>query len=116
MEDLTGIYEQFGSDRITALAPTSQAGGNMMSSNRLAMTAPGSPPVDPLPPAKDQGDPKITASGSTDPGTPAERRPSGTPAKMGTTAKHANEKPGAGTYDEPSFGRAPGGPGPWKQV
>jgi hypothetical protein len=56
-----------------------------MSSNRLAMTAPGSPPVDPLPPAKDQGDPKITASGSQDTGTPAKRRPSGTPAKMSTT-------------------------------
>jgi len=116
VEDLSTIYEEFGSDRITALAPTSQAGGNMMSSNRLAMTSPGSPPTDPLPPAKDQGDPKITASGSQDVGTPAKRRPSGTAAKMSTTAKHANEKPGAGTYDEPSFGRAPGGLGPWKQV
>jgi hypothetical protein len=48
-------------DPITALAPTSQAGGNMMSSNKLAHTAPGSPPVDPLPPTSDQGDPKIGA-------------------------------------------------------
>jgi hypothetical protein len=52
------------SDPITALAPTSQAAGNMMSNNRLAGTAPGSAPVDPLPPAKDQGDPKVTASNS----------------------------------------------------
>ena len=108
MEDLTGIYEQFGSDRITALAPTSQAGGNMMSSNRLAMTSPGSPPTDPLPPAKDQGDPKITASGSQDVGTPAKRRPSGTPAKMSPVPKNASESTGTGT--------SPGASGPWKQV
>jgi len=38
------------------------AGGNMMSDNKLAGTAPGSPPVDPLPPAKEQADPKISAS------------------------------------------------------
>jgi hypothetical protein len=49
-------------DPVTALAPTSQAGGNMMSDNKLAGTAPGSQPVDPLPPAKEQADPKITAS------------------------------------------------------
>jgi hypothetical protein len=78
VEDLTGLYEQMGSDRITALAPTSQAGGNMVSSNRLACTSPGSPPVDPLPPAKDQGDPKITASGTRPVGTPPRRKPSGT--------------------------------------
>lgn len=58
MEDLSG---KLTSDPVTALAPTSQAGGNMMSSNRFAMTAPGSPPTDPLPPSKDQGDPAITA-------------------------------------------------------
>jgi hypothetical protein len=116
VEDLSTIYEQFGSDRITALAPTSQAGGNMMSSNRLALTAPGSPPVDPLPPAKDQGDPKITATGSVDVGTPAKRKPSGAPAKLNPVPKHANEAGRAGSYDEPSFGRAPGGLGPWKQV
>lgn len=52
-------------DPITALAPTSQAGGNMMSDNKLAGTAPGSPPVDPLPPAREQNDPKVTASNAT---------------------------------------------------
>lgn len=56
MEDLSRLLP---GDPVTALAPTSQAGGNMMSSNRQAMTAPGSDPTDPLPPAKDQGDPKI---------------------------------------------------------
>jgi len=59
MEDLTHLIP---SDPITALAPTSMAGGNMMSDNRFAMTAPGSPPVDPLPPAKQQSDPEIAAS------------------------------------------------------
>jgi hypothetical protein len=58
MQDLSKMLT---TDPVTALAPTSQAGGNMMSSNRLAMTAPGSEPVDPLPPAQDQGDPKVTA-------------------------------------------------------
>ena len=108
MEDLSTIYEEFGSDRITCLAPTSQAGGNMMSSNRLAMTSPGSPPTDPLPPARDQGDPVITASGTQDVGTPAKRRPSGTPAKMSPAPKHADETTRAGT--------TPGASGPWKNV
>jgi hypothetical protein len=39
---------------------TSQAGGNMMSSNEQAMTAPGSPPADPLPDREHQGDPAVT--------------------------------------------------------
>ncbi len=38
MQDLS---ELFASDRISALVPTSQATGNMMSSNRFARTAPG---------------------------------------------------------------------------
>ena len=41
---------------------TSQAGGNMMSSNEQAMTAPGSLPADPLPDRSEQGDPKVTAT------------------------------------------------------
>jgi hypothetical protein len=38
---------------------SSMAGGNMTSSNRLAMTAPGSPPVDPVQPAAKQDDPTV---------------------------------------------------------
>ncbi len=38
---------------------TSQAGGNMMSSNEQAMTAPGSDPADPLPDRTKQGDPTV---------------------------------------------------------
>jgi hypothetical protein len=52
---------------------TSQAAGNMTSSNDEAMTAPGSQPVDPLPDRADQGDPKVTSSDDVPVGTPAAR-------------------------------------------
>jgi len=42
-----------------SITVTSQAGGNMQSSNENAMTAPGSRPVDPLPERTDQGDPTL---------------------------------------------------------
>jgi hypothetical protein len=38
---------------------TSQAGGNMMSSNEQAMTGKGTDPADPLPDRENQGDPKV---------------------------------------------------------
>jgi hypothetical protein len=49
-------------DPISALAPTSQEGGNQQSSNELAMTAPGSQPVDILKDRAVQVDPTIEAS------------------------------------------------------
>ena len=52
MEDLSHLATK-------SLAVTSQAGGNMMSSNELAQTAPGSQPVDPLPDRAKQGDPTL---------------------------------------------------------
>ena len=53
---------------------TSQAGGNMVSSNEQAMTAPGSKPTDPLPDRTDQGDPTVNFSGPVLPvGTPPPR-------------------------------------------
>jgi hypothetical protein len=55
VQDLSHLAE----DSITA---TSQAGGNMMSSNATAMTAPGSQPVTPLPPMRDQDTPNLTMS------------------------------------------------------
>ena len=61
MQDLSSVLP---GDPITALVPTSQAGGNMMSSNKQAMTAPGSEPVDPLPDRSEQGNPKVDVSGS----------------------------------------------------
>ena len=59
----------------SSIAPTSQAGGNMMSSNELAMTAPGSHPVDPLPDRDHQGDPRLDIPAATPVGTAASRRP-----------------------------------------
>ena len=52
MRDLSPLAK----DSVTA---TSQAAGNMTSSASNAMTAPGSQPVNPLPPATDQDDPDI---------------------------------------------------------
>ena len=49
---------------------TSQAGGNMTSSNAAAMTAPGSPPADPLPDRTHQGDPAVSSSDTVPVGTP----------------------------------------------
>jgi len=45
-----------------SMTATSQAAGNMTSSNETAMTAPGSQPVTPLPPAQDQDTPNIEMS------------------------------------------------------
>jgi hypothetical protein len=82
----------FSGDPITALAPVSMAGGNMMSDNKLAMTAPGSQPVDPLPPAKEQADPKVSASNSSriapgDDGKPRARATAGKPGLPGPSWK-----------------------------
>lgn len=46
---------------------TSQAGGNMTSSNEKAMTGPGSEPVDPLPDRDRQGDPALDIGTSKPP-------------------------------------------------
>ncbi len=54
---------------------TSQAGGNMISSNEQAMTGPGSEPVDPLPDRDRQGDPHVTYTGDVPVGTAPARRP-----------------------------------------
>jgi hypothetical protein len=83
MQDLSHLLP---GDPVTALAPTSQAGGNMMSDNKLAGTAPGSPPVDPLPPAKEQADPKISVSNSVPvrPGTSGKPRAESGPLNPGS--------------------------------
>ena len=52
---------------------TSQAGGNMVSSNAEAQTAPGSLPSDTLPDRDHQGDPAVTASDMVPLGTPPAR-------------------------------------------
>ena len=58
-----------------SITATSQAGGNMMSSSNLAMTAPGSQPVDPLPDRAKQGDPKLDVPAATPVGTAPARAP-----------------------------------------
>ncbi len=52
MQDLSSLAKD-------SLTTSSQAGGNMTSSNGIAQTAPGSPPVDPLIDRQSQGDPTI---------------------------------------------------------
>lgn len=70
MEDLSSLAEN-------SLTATSQAGGNMMSSNATAMTAPGSQPVTPLPPTRDQDTPNLGMSGEIAPGTSGKPQASG---------------------------------------
>jgi len=53
VQDLSHLAEN-------SLTATSQGAGNMMSSNATAMTAPGSQPVTPLPPTRDQDTPNLT--------------------------------------------------------
>jgi hypothetical protein len=52
MQDLSSLADN-------SLTATSQGAGNMMSSNETAMTAPGSQPVTPLPPTRDQDTPNM---------------------------------------------------------
>jgi len=77
VRDLSALAE----NSITA---TSQSAGNMTSSNETAMTAPGSQPVTPLPPAQDQDTPSIEMSPQIPPGTsgkPQASRQAGAPGQ-----------------------------------
>jgi hypothetical protein len=70
---------------------SSQAGGNMTSTNRQAMTAPGSPPVDPLIDRASQGDPTVQLGEQMKTGTSGKPQASGqasftpTPVRWGPT-------------------------------
>jgi hypothetical protein len=69
-------------DPVTALAPTSQAGGNQVFSNEAAHTAPGSLPASPATTADgqviDHAPPKIAVSGpEIPPGTDGKRQAKG---------------------------------------
>lgn len=97
MQDLSKLLP---SDPVTALAPTSQAGGNMMSSAKFALTAPGSPPTDPLPPAAKQGDPKVTPSNS-------EQIPPGTDGKPKARTTWNAPRPAWTTTTTPDVIRKP---------
>jgi hypothetical protein len=70
MEDLSHLATD-------SMWPTSQEAGNMMSDRPAAMSAPGSPPVTPLPPAKDQGRPTVTVPPATRPGDDGKPQASG---------------------------------------
>jgi hypothetical protein len=72
-----GSCQDLSSLAKNSLAPTSQAGGNMVSSNEEAMTAPGSQPVDVLTDRDVQSDPAIEMSNSTPvkPGTDGNPQP-----------------------------------------
>jgi hypothetical protein len=62
MRDLSPLAK----DSMTA---TSQAAGNMTSSPAQAMTAPGSEPVDPLPPTEELDNPNLEMTAPIPPGT-----------------------------------------------
>lgn len=59
---------------------TSQAAGNMTSSNEGAMTGKGSEPVDPLPDRSEQGDPKVGFTDTLNVNYPPGRVKTGAPA------------------------------------
>lgn len=78
MQDLSSLAKD-------SMWVTSQEAGNMMSGRPGAMSAPGSQPVTPLPPAKDQGVPSVENSpgaqpGPGDDGKPKARTTAGKPA------------------------------------
>lgn len=113
MQDLSHLAE----NSITA---TSQAAGNMLSSNAQAMTAPGSEPVDPLPDRARQDDPNLTQSGpdlpvgysgkpqaSEQAGTPSQPRPQWAPAATpGVTRDTRFDR--SAEQDPPATGSPPG--------
>ena len=68
MQDLSHL----AANSVTA---TSQAAGNMVSSNDQAMTAPGSRPVDPLPDRTKQGEPDLDIGPAQPVGTARGRGP-----------------------------------------
>ena len=75
MQDLSALAKD-------SMWVVSQEGGNMMSGRPGAMSAPGSQPVTPLPPAKDQGTPHVElgpAQKTGDDGKPKARTTAGKP-------------------------------------
>lgn len=77
MQDLSSLADN-------SMWVTSQEAGNMMSGRPHAMSAPGSDPVTPLPPAKDQGTPQVNDSPGHiqpgDDGKPRARTTAGKPS------------------------------------
>lgn len=78
-EPNSGSLQDLSHLAVNSITATSQAAGNMTSSNRQAMTAPGSQPVDPLPPTMDQDDPNLTMSPEIPVGTSGKPEPGNGP-------------------------------------
>lgn len=77
MQDLTRQVNP-ASDPLALLAPSSQEAGNLMQPNlaEATMTAPGSEPVSPLPPAADGSNPTPNQSGDQIPVSfPGDQKP-----------------------------------------
>ena len=70
MQDLSSLAKD-------SMWVSSQAGGNRQSSNELAMTAAGSPPVDPEVPADHLSDPHVSATSDLPVGTSGKPQASG---------------------------------------
>ena len=70
MQDLSDLAED-------SIWCSSQAAGNMSSSNKETMTAPGSPPVDPVIPASEQGNPTVKLGSQMPAGTSGKPQASG---------------------------------------
>ena len=69
-----GSYADMSELAVNSMWPTSQAGGNMQSSAKEALTAPGSEPVDPVPDRSEQGDPHIDLAQPMPTGQDGKRR------------------------------------------
>lgn len=101
-----GSYQDMSALAKYSLAPTSQAGGNMIASNAEAMTAPGSQPVDNLDDhlSEVHEDPAIEMSNSTPivPGTNGKPRAR---TDGGSTGQYASGSPAWGRTTVPQVVR-----------
>lgn len=96
-----GSYQDLSRLADDSMWPSSQAAGNMTSSSREAMTAPGSSPVDPVPDRNQQGDPTIRLGAEMPTGT------SGKPQASGqVSAARAPRRAGWGAVTVPQVVRS----------
>jgi hypothetical protein len=108
MQDLSG--------QVPGLVPSSMEGGNMVTTNTVAMALPGSTPITPMPEAPNMLDqnlplPKLGAQVpvGTDPARLRPGQPAGQPADPGgrfggVTVGSGTDKPGGGWDLTPSAG------------
>lgn len=82
-----GSYTDLSGMAKDSIWPSSQAAGNMTSSSREAMAAPGSAPVDPVPDRNKQGDPTIALGPLMATGTSGKPQASGQASTTQTTRR-----------------------------